>query len=130
MNVENQVPGVKSWKSNSNFQMLEVEFGISNFPLLGVESWSLISGSWKLDSSELVWTNSHINTFSAQKRAENREKTAVFKRGNLPKETPVETREDPRGPAPHTRLVFDRRESRFQQQTRDARQNCSLYFFV
>ena len=95
VDVENHVPGVKSWNSNFNFQMLEVEFGISNFPLLGVESWSLISGSWKLDSIKLVWTNSHLNTFSALKRAKKCEKTAVFKGENLLEETPVETRGDP-----------------------------------
>ena len=83
VNFENQVPGLNRWKSTSNFQMLHVEFGISNIPLLGVESWTLISGSRTLDSSELVWTSSHINTFSAQKTAEKCEKTAVFKGENL-----------------------------------------------
>ena len=73
---------------------MEVGFRESNFHLPVVEEWIPISGSWTLDSSKLVWA-SHLNTFSAQKRAKKREKTAVFKRENLLEETPVETRGDP-----------------------------------
>ena len=97
MDVENHVPGVKSWNSNSNFQMLEVGFREPNIHLPVVGVWIPISGSWTLDSSKLVWT-SRLNTFSAQKHAKKREKTAVSKRENLLEETPVETRGDPGGP--------------------------------
>ena len=73
---------------------LEVGFRESNIHLPVVGVWIPISGSWTLDSSKLVWT-SHLNTFSAQKRAKKREKTAVSKGENLLEETPVETRGGP-----------------------------------
>ena len=72
----------ESWKLKSKLRKLSVE------------CWIPTSGSLKLDAYKLVWA-SRLNTFSAQKRAEKREKTAVFNAGNHLEETPVETRGDP-----------------------------------
>ena len=110
-NPNSKKSAVGSWIYNShlptsNFQMLDVgsrNLSSESWKLksklrkLNVECWIPTSGSLKLDSRELVWT-SRLNTFSAQNHAEKREKTAVFKRGNLLEETPVGTRGDPRGP--------------------------------
>ena len=86
-----------SWSQNSGSVNLEVGFWDSTFHLSVIGIWSPISGSWMLDSSKLIWTG-RLNSFSAQKRAKKREKTAVFKGGNLLEETPVETRGGPWGP--------------------------------
>ena len=104
---------IGSWSPNSGSVNLEVGFWDSNFHLSVIGIWIPISGSWALDSSKLVWAG-HLNSFSAQKRAEKRGKTAVFKRGKLLEETPVETRGDPWGPAPHSRIVFERHVIRLQ----------------
>ena len=76
---------LECWKSQGFFRKLEVKIQAPE-----VERRKLFFKFWKLD----VWA-SHLNTFSAQKRAKKREKTAVFKRGNLLEDTPVETRGDP-----------------------------------
>ena len=56
-----------------------------------------------------------LNTFPAQKRVKKREKTVVLESGNRLEETPVGTRGDPRGPAPHSRIVFKRHVIRLQK---------------